>query len=84
MHISLQFLSDIQLVPIAEANLLRHFPNKDLTFKLPGDLDVFEFHVNDKVPDIFEKYYKIATEVPQAEKERLRSLIAKPVGNIGS
>ena len=58
LYRTLLFISDIQLVPMEQANLLRHFPDKDLTFKLGTDLDRYNFTLSDTVEDIFNKYYQ--------------------------
>jgi dsRNA-specific ribonuclease len=38
---TLQFISDIQLVPLKQARLLHIFPNEDLLLRLHDDLDAF-------------------------------------------
>ena len=37
--------------------MLHVFPDKDLTFKLGGDLDAYGFKMDDSVRDIFGKYF---------------------------
>lgn len=41
LHTTLQFLSDIELVPMEQAQLMHYFPDKDLTFKLGTELDCY-------------------------------------------
>lgn len=43
LYTTLQFISDIQLVPMEAAGLMKYFPNKDLTFKLREELDCYKF-----------------------------------------
>lgn len=49
LHNTLQFISDIELVPLEAANLLQYFPDKDLTFKLRKELDCYKFTLDDTV-----------------------------------
>ena len=58
LHKTLLFISDINLVPMEQAKLMHYFPDKDLTFKLGGDLDCYNFTLNDTIQDMFEKYYQ--------------------------
>ena len=70
---TLQLISDIQLVPLQQANLLSAFPDKDLTFQLGADLDAYQFTMNDSVRDIFAKYFQCHSQpgsayfIPQNE-----------------
>ena len=43
--------------------MLHVFPDKDLTFKLGGDLDAYGFKMDDSVRDIFAKYFKLHTQI---------------------
>ena len=46
---TLQFISDIHLVPLEQANLLQLFPDKDLTFKLRDEISSYNFTLVDTV-----------------------------------
>jgi len=74
LHKTLRFISDIELVPMVQADLMKYFPDIDLTFKLRDELDSYQFTLNDNVQEIFEKYYKIDV-VSEWEKTRLRTAI---------
>ena len=66
---------------------MKHFPDKDLTFKLGPDLECYDFSLIDTVQDIFNKYYSNAkVNVPKEERERLLALIdnSKPVKSMCS
>ena len=43
-----------------QADLMKYFPDKDLTFKLPNGLDQYHFTLKDNVQEIFKKYYDTA------------------------
>jgi hypothetical protein len=81
---SLEFISDIGLIPLRRAHLLEMIPDTDLTFTLHEDIDIYKFDINDKVTDIFEKYMCIHA-MPQQEQLRLISIIDpnKPIGGMG-
>jgi len=49
-----------------QADLLKYFPDKDLTFHLKKDLDIYKFDLDDTVQDIFAKYY-VVDNVPAPE-----------------
>jgi len=49
LHKTLRFISDIELVPMVQADLMKYYPDKDLTFKLREELDCYEFTLNDTV-----------------------------------
>ena len=49
LHKTLQFISDIQLVPMEQAGLMKHIPDKDLTFQLGTELEVYNFSLIDTV-----------------------------------
>lgn len=85
LHKTLRFISDIELVPLVQADLMKYFPDDDLTFHLRDDLDVFNFDLNDNVQSIFEKYYSVE-EVSEQEKHRLTQLIDpyQKVNKLGS
>lgn len=38
---------------------MKYFPDKDLTFHLSKDLDVYNFDLEDTVQDIFSKYFAV-------------------------
>lgn len=46
-------------MPLRQANLLELFPDADLTFDLGDDLDAYGFTINDKVTDIYHKYFLV-------------------------
>lgn len=71
---TLELIADMNLIPLRESNVLYKFPNVDLTFNLPHDLDVYEFRISDKVSDIFEKYFK-NHKVDESVKTHLISII---------
>ena len=83
LHKTLQFISDIGLVPMEQANLMRYFPDQDLTFKLGEDLDDYNFTLHDTIQEIFQKYYSI-DPIPQEQKDRLSKIIdsSRPVNGI--
>ena len=57
---SLQFISDLLIVPLELADLLHLFPDKDLTFTLGPDIDAYRFDLGtDRVLDIFKKYFEV-------------------------
>jgi len=57
---SLEFISNMKIVPMVQAHLIDFFPDKDLTFVLGEDLDQYKFDIeNDRVEDIFRKYIYI-------------------------
>jgi dsRNA-specific ribonuclease len=74
LHKTLRFISEIDLVPLIQADLLKFFPDIDLTFKLRDELDSYKFTLNDTVQEIFEKYYRVDL-VSEWEKTRLRQAI---------
>lgn len=84
LHKTLQFISDIDLIPVVQADLMRFFPDKDLTFHLHGDLDCYQFDLNDTVNDIFTKYYA-NNNVDLKEKTRILKIIepSRPVLGLG-
>ena len=53
---------------------MKHFPDKDLTFKLGDELDGYNFTLEDSIQDIFNKYYSV-DQVDPSRKERLISII---------
>jgi hypothetical protein len=64
-----------------QANLMRFFPDKDLTFKLGDELDCYNFTLTDTIQEIFQKYYLIDV-VP--EMNHITSIIDpfRPVNGI--
>ena len=75
LYRTLLFISDIQLVPLEQAKLMKHFPNCDITFKLDEDLDKYQFDLMDSVQNIFQKYFDQEPEVPVEQVERINKLI---------
>ena len=64
---TLKFISDIQLVPLEQANLLHEiFPDKDLSLRLGDDLDAYGFKMTDSVTDLYRKYFEYHRK-PEAE-----------------
>lgn len=58
LYRTLRFVSDIQLVPLKQARLLSMIPDEDLTFKnVSLDLDSYGLKIDDKVEDIYKKYF---------------------------
>jgi hypothetical protein len=57
-----------------QAKLMHYFPDKDLTFKLGGDLDCYNFTLNDTIQEMFQKYYKNDI-VDISEQTRLTNLL---------
>jgi len=49
LHKTLRFISDIELVPMVQADLMKFFPDCDLTFKLREELDCYKFTLDDTV-----------------------------------
>ncbi len=52
-----EFISNIRLVPMREAKLLENIPDENLTFILDDDLDGYDFMLQDRVTDIYQKYF---------------------------
>lgn len=57
-----------------QADLLKYFPDKDLTFHLKKDLDIYKFDLDDSVQNIFAKYYAF-DKVPDHEMQRMTIMI---------
>lgn len=56
---TLQFISDIQLVPLKQARLLSIFPDEDLLFEMHDNLDDFGFTLDDTVTSMYQKYCRV-------------------------
>jgi len=64
LHRTLKMISDMRIMPLEEAKILDHFPDKDLTFELGSDLDAYGFSIDDSVELIFQKYFFIHDHLP--------------------
>ena len=82
---TLQLISDIQLVPLEQANLLDHFPNRSLTFDLREELEKYDHKLMDDCQALFEKYWAV-DQIDPIEKNRVQQLIdpSQPVMPLGS
>ncbi len=61
------------------------FPEGDLTFELGKDLDSYDFHMDDSVEAIFNKYFRIHDHLSPEVKAHVFSVIDanKPTGTLG-
>lgn len=67
---TLQFISDIQLVPLRQARLLEMFRDRQFLLPLPDSLDIFGFTLQDNVSTLYKKYIDVC-KVPHSEISHL-------------
>lgn len=76
LHRTLQLISDISLVPLEQADLIKHFPNRELTFHLREELELYNFDLMDNVPKVFERYWNVEDKlIAESEKVHMRKII---------
>lgn len=82
---SLKLISDMRIMPLEQAGILDLFPDKDLTFELDEDIDSYQLAMDDKVEDIFHKYFTIHNHLHESVKRRAFDIIdkAKAIGSLG-
>ena len=72
---TLELISDINLIPLRKAHLLEDIPDKDLTFELGDDLYSYNFTIEDRVIDIYEKYFALHSNIDISDIDRIRAII---------
>jgi len=75
----------MRIMPLEQAGILELFPDKDLTFELGEDIDSYQMTMDDKVEDVFLKYFGVHTHLSDSVRLRALELIdkAKATGSLG-